>query len=55
MDEDTSVPSASPYALRGSPLCVSTAEDDEWLILWPLADTIALSRGELLIPPGEGP
>ncbi|GAA4588586.1 hypothetical protein BJY16_008608 [Actinoplanes octamycinicus] len=46
------VPPVEPPPPVKGPDLSPVVHHDDWLLLWPLSDTVALSRGELLRPPG---
>jgi hypothetical protein len=48
--DHTAAEDVPPPSLRG-PTLSAAAGDPDWLMLWPLEDTVALSRGQLLPPP----
>jgi hypothetical protein len=43
-------PPPPPPPLKG-PSLSAAADSDNWSMCWPLEDTVALSRGELILPP----
>jgi hypothetical protein len=49
--EPAPAPVEPPPAFAGPELPPAAVDADDWLMIWPLADTVALSRGELLRPP----
>jgi hypothetical protein len=44
------VPVRPPFVPMKGPDLLAVADGEEWLVLWPLEDTVALSKGELIVP-----
>jgi hypothetical protein len=46
------LPPGRPFErIKGPDLSTAAADSQDWLVLWPLGDTVALSPGDLLVPP----